>query len=248
MPGSFRQKLASSWTSAAFCACCWCWSAARAVPPTGSPTYVPCHPPTVRPPPLKHAPGSTACTRVRCNFQHLQCCVRHMQFWGTARRPPLPPSSSMVHLPCEGPRPPPAPLWQYGNRSATSAAPTAAGDPFWWRPEEVALLRGTRLGRAVELHQAGLLTLQRHLQRLHQLYRCSTVPLPLRLHHLYKSSTVPLCSQTTRAQCTRHSPTRHSTRRSTRHSTRRSTRHSARLSSAKCLPRFASPCVPHRPL
>ena len=45
------------------------------------------------------------------------------------------------------------------------------GDPFWWKPEEVALLRGTRLGRAVGLHQAGLLTLQRHLQRLHQLYR-----------------------------------------------------------------------------
>lgn len=46
-----------------------------------------------------------------------------------------------------------------------------ADDPYWWHEEQIRLLRGTRLGRAVVQHSTGLRHLAGWVQRLEQICR-----------------------------------------------------------------------------
>lgn len=48
-------------------------------------------------------------------------------------------------------------------------------DPFWWDDDALALLRGTRLGRAMDDYRPGLGRLTTWLRQLHNLHRCVSV-------------------------------------------------------------------------
>jgi len=56
-----------------------------------------------------------------------------------------------------------------------SILPESYDDPFWWRDEQIRLLRGTRLGRAVATYHAGLQQLTAWAQRLEKLHGAPSV-------------------------------------------------------------------------
>ncbi|MEW5305262.1 MAG: hypothetical protein WDW36_007817 [Sanguina aurantia] len=65
-----------------------------------------------------------------------------------------------------------------------AALPETYDDPYWWAPETVSPLAGTRLGRAVEQHRPHLHQLAAWMVRLEQIHRslapaCSAAPCPL---------------------------------------------------------------------
>jgi hypothetical protein len=56
--------------------------------------------------------------------------------------------------------------WPCPRAHPPAADGACADDPYWWTEAQLALVRGTRLSRAIAQHTAGLHAVQRSVQRL----------------------------------------------------------------------------------